>query len=114
MTKIREDGRPVGRPFEKGQGGRPKGARNKLSEAFIEALFVDFQANGVAAIEVVRTEKPDQYLKVIASILPRDVNVTTNPLDEMSDAELTARIRDLAAVVAPYLDADDADQTLAH
>lgn len=53
--------------------GRPKGARSKLGEAFLEAMYADFQQHGVVAIETVRTEKPDQYLKVVASILPKEI-----------------------------------------
>ena len=83
--------------------GRPKGARNKLSEAFIEALHDDFMKHGASVICRVREEKPDQYLKVIASILPRDVNLTVNPIGEMSDEELLERIRDLDEELAPML-----------
>ena len=83
--------------------GRPKGARNKLGEAFIEALHDDFQEHGVAAIQVVRAEKPDQYLKVIASLLPKDHNININNADDLSDAELAERIRDLATQLAPFL-----------
>ena len=54
-------------------GGRPKGARAKLGEAFIKALFEDFNENGVDAIQQVRDEKPDQYLKVIASLMPKEI-----------------------------------------
>lgn len=54
-------------------GGRPKGARSKLGEAFLEAMYEDFRADGVAAIVKVREEKPDQYLKVVASILPKEI-----------------------------------------
>jgi len=66
-----------GRPFEPGKSGnpsgRPKSARSKLGEAFLEALCDDFNANGIAAIQAVRAEKPDQYLKVVASILPKEI-----------------------------------------
>ncbi|WP_427026602.1 hypothetical protein ACP4J4_20245 (plasmid) [Aureimonas ureilytica] len=66
-----------GRPFPAGNNanpkGRPKGARSKLSEAFLEALRADFDEHGIAAIRAVREEKPDQYLRVIASILPKEI-----------------------------------------
>lgn len=75
--------------------GRPKGSRNKLGEAFIEAMHDDFQLHGKTVIETVRVEKPDQYLKVIASILPKELHVKDATLDDMSDNEL---IELLAAV----------------
>ena len=37
-------------PGNSGFGGRPKGARSKLGEAFIQALHDDFEEFGVAAI----------------------------------------------------------------
>ncbi len=85
-------------------GGRPKGARNKLGEAFIEALYEDFEENGVAAIQAVRAEKPDQYLKVIASLLPREMTLNVNNDIEMTDDELIERIRSLTSAVAPILE----------
>jgi hypothetical protein len=88
-----------------GIGGRKVGARNKLGEAFIAALHDDFAEHGVAAIQTVRTEKPDQYLKVIASLLPKDVNLNVNNEIEMSDDELRERIRSLADTIAPFLGA---------
>lgn len=94
----------VGIPFAKGNPGRPKGSRNKLGEAFIEALHDDFAQHGVAAIETVRTEKPDQYLKVIASLLPKDINLNMgDQFSEMSDDELAERARRLARELAPLL-----------
>jgi hypothetical protein len=91
-----------------GGGGRPKGARNKLGEAFLDALHEDFNEHGQAAIVQVRTEKPDQYLKVIASILPRDLNVNINPNDEMTDEQLIERIRSLDAAIRPFLNLEAA------
>lgn len=88
--------------------GKPKGARNKLGEAFIEALHDDFNEHGIAAIQTVRAEKPDQYLKVIASLLPKDVNLNFNPSDDMTDDELIERIRALDATIQPYLAAQGA------
>lgn len=87
-------------PGNSGNSGRPKGARNKLGEAFIADLYADWQTNGVATIAAVRAEKPDQYLKVVASILPKELNVRVSELDDLSDAELDRRIRTLAAALS--------------
>jgi len=84
-------------------GGRPKGARAKLGEDFLCALQEDFAVNGAQAVEKVRAERPQDYLKIIASLLPRDVNVNINALDEIGDDELVKRIRDLDAVIGHFL-----------
>ncbi len=94
--------------FESGKSGnpagRPVGARSKLGEAFLEQMLADFQQHGKAAIERVRLEKPDQYLKVIASILPREVNLgLDDDTADMTDAELLERIERLRGVLAHVL-----------
>jgi hypothetical protein len=79
-----------------GEAGRPKGSRNKLSGAFLQALADDFDANGKEVIERVRTERPHNYLKVCASVLPKRLeneDVTEHKdVREMTDAELEAII----------------------
>lgn len=53
--------------------GRPKGSRNKLGEAFLRALHDDFAEHGPDVIATVRAERPQDYLKVVASTLPKEV-----------------------------------------
>lgn len=97
--------------------GRPKGARNKLGEAFIAALHDDFIEHGVAAIQKARLESPIQYVKVIAALLPSEHRISFNEqYDGMTDAELADRARHLASAIAPLLaagigDADTSDES---
>jgi hypothetical protein len=86
-----------------GFGGKPKGARSKLGEMFLEALRDDFQKNGVSAIVEVRESRPQDYLKVIASLMPKDLNLNVNNLDDATDDELVQRLRDLESVIRPFL-----------
>ena len=83
--------------------GRPKGARNKLGEEFIADLYADWLEHGRDAIARVREDKPEQYLKVIASLVPKDINLTVSPLEGLSDEQLVRRIRKLDEALAPYL-----------
>ena len=65
--------------FKPGQSGnplgRPRGSRNKLGEAFIAALAEDFERNGAEAITECRERFPGKYLSVVASILPKEIDV---------------------------------------
>jgi hypothetical protein len=85
-----------------------------LGEAFIEDLYQSWLANGAAAIEAVLKTKPDAYLKVIASLLPKDIKLNVRPLDELSDEQLLDRLRSLTKRAAPLLAKldDDGDDEL--
>ena len=47
-------------------------ARARLRDAFVTALAADYEANGAAAIAVLRAERPHDYVKLVASLLPKD------------------------------------------
>jgi hypothetical protein len=84
---------------------RPKRAKKTLGDDFVAALRADFRAHGAGVIAKVRADKPDQYLKIVLSVLPgpKDPDAITNSLDALSDEEIRARIRALEAVVRPFL-----------
>ena len=96
-----QEQRVIGKPFAPGNNanpaGRPKGSRNKLGEDFIAALHDDFQEHGVQAIREMRADKPAEYVKVIASLLPKEIKLTDER--ELSDAELVERIRQFAGAL---------------
>lgn len=73
-TEPKQRKTALGKPFQPGQSGnpagRPKGTRNKLSENFVAALYADFEEHGIQAIQDMRVEKPGDYVKVVASLIP--------------------------------------------
>ena len=59
------------KPGNGGGPGRPKGSRNKLSDAFLKALADDFEKHGTDVIEQLRKESSSQYCNVIAKLMPK-------------------------------------------
>jgi hypothetical protein len=55
-------------------------------------MHADFMEHGATVIETVRATKPDVYLKVVASILPQQLEIKNDAFDAFSDAELTALV----------------------
>jgi hypothetical protein len=77
--------------FLKGQGGRMKGSRNRLNLAFVDALREEFEAHGADAIKICRLERPIEFLKIVASVLPKEIEFSSETkLAELSDADLDA------------------------
>ena len=77
--------------FEKGRektGGRIKGSRNRLSHALVEALCKEFEEYGAEAIKLARIERPSEFLKIIASIIPKEFEITDSRLKDLNDDEL--------------------------
>ena len=84
--------------FKPGQSGnpagRPKGSRNKVSEKLLEVLALDFETHGQEVIEKVRAERPADYLKIVASLVPKQMEIddrrTHMRAEDLSDDELAA------------------------
>lgn len=59
-----------------GNGGRRPGARSKLGEAFVQDLAATWETHGVEALRRCALEEPSQFVRVIAGLMPRDVNLS--------------------------------------
>ena len=80
-------------PWKPGQSGnpkgRPQGSRNKLSEEFFRDLCDAWQAFGKPALMTAAWTHPVEFVRVVASLIPRELEATITPVTErMSDAQL--------------------------
>ncbi|WP_032917019.1 hypothetical protein [Mesorhizobium erdmanii] len=105
---ARRKTRPAGRKPSAAPASapRPKRVKKTLGDDFLAAVRADFRVHGAGVIAEVRADKPDQYLKIVLSVLPKDFPVlgTINQLDGLSDEEIRSRIRGLEAVLKPFLE----------
>jgi len=95
--------------FEKGRsktGGRAKGAKNRLSHAFLTALAEDFEQHGVEALTIARIEKPVEYIRIVAGLMPKEFEIIDSRLTDLSDEELDVFIVKLRAQLRSPVVAD--------
>jgi hypothetical protein len=105
--------------FEKGMpkiGGRTRGVKNRLSHAFLTALADDFEQHGVEALKIARIERPVDYIKVVAGLMPRELEIMDSRLTDLSDEELDVFIAKLRAQLrgAVTQDLGDGENQTAH
>ena len=55
--------------------GRPLGARNRLAETFLEDAYAAWLEHGKQALETLARENPSGFCKLIAGLMPRNVNL---------------------------------------
>lgn len=87
-------GRPENlKPWPKGVSGNPggtaKGLRKTLQGDFLRALAGDFSKHGVEAIRQAREDDPLGYVRTIAALMPKEVELV-RPLEALNDDELSA------------------------
>lgn len=85
--------RIVGKPFQKGNPGRPPGSKNKLSEDFLRDICEVWDKHGKAALFNVAVNEPAKFVQVAASLIPKEMKIeTVRRAAELSDDDLAAII----------------------
>lgn len=75
-----------------GNGGRKPGSRNKLAEAFVADVYVQWQKSGANALEEMVKNDPSSFCRLVGNILPREIDEKIN-----IEVGLFAEVRDFRA-----------------
>lgn len=70
--------------------GRGKGSRNKLQEDFLADFHAAWREGGKDAIIKMRDEKPADFVRCAASLLPKQVEIKESVFDGVDDETLSA------------------------
>jgi hypothetical protein len=70
-------------------GGRPKGSRNKLSDVLLSVVVDDFIEHGAEALAQLRQKDPATYLRLVASLVPRELILQREEAPVVDYAELS-------------------------
>jgi hypothetical protein len=58
---------------------KQKGARDRLSAAFLNDFADDYDAHGKTVIETVRGQDPIAYMRIAAALLPSKIEISEEP-----------------------------------
>jgi hypothetical protein len=58
-----------------GNGGRPKGSRNRLTTEFLDDVYRKWQECGSDVLDRVIRDRPDQFLKIVAALMPSKIDI---------------------------------------
>ena len=92
---MSDTARPL-KPWQRGgptpnPKGRGKGTPNKFSQQLVADFAADWRVHGAAAIARLREESVVAYVKIAASLVPREMLLQiSRPMAEMTDEQLQA------------------------
>ena len=72
-----------------------------ISAEFMQALLLHFRQHGKKAIEKVARNQPGVYLKILALLVPREMQIEhTNRIKQMTDEEIEQAIELIQTMLA--------------
>ena len=90
--------------FQPGHSGRPRGTRNRLAGRVFEDIFAHWTepvapgsdvCKGQEALRALHLERPGEYLRLVASVLPKEFifEATATELEDDQIDELILKLR---------------------
>ncbi|MCS3449544.1 hypothetical protein M2222_001635 [Bradyrhizobium elkanii] len=112
MTLMKQNRSSGLKPWKPGQSGnpagRPQGARSKFAEVACADALKHWTSGGSDVLERVKKEDPSTYLRVLFSIIPKDIAVSieqrSGPLDSQEMRSMRRLVEVIQAVGATGLD----------
>jgi hypothetical protein len=91
--------------FQQGVSGNPGGNRHRtrhlLNQEFMQALLLNFRHQGKKAIEKVARNQPAVYVKILALLVPREMQVEhTDRIKQMTDEQIEQAIEVIQTMLA--------------
>jgi hypothetical protein len=91
--------------FRQGMSGNPHGNRHRtrhlLNQEFMQALLLNFRHEGKRAIEKVARNQPAVYVKILALLVPREMQVEhTDRIKQMTDEQIEQAIEAIQTMLA--------------
>jgi hypothetical protein len=92
------------------KGGRPRGSRNKLFAQVFEDVLQHWNqpvpgrnvSQGMAALEVMRKERPAEYVKAVLSIMPKEVLLSDSTVADLNDEQIDTLLMTLRKQVLEH------------
>ena len=95
-SSVKKRVMPVGKPFVKNdprinRAGRRIGSRNKFSQAFTDAMLLDFERYGESVIAEVRQKDPSTYVRIATALIPskteQEIEVKDTSAESVSEID---------------------------
>jgi hypothetical protein len=97
-------------PGNKLSTGRPRGSRNRLTARVFEDVLAHWNepvegrniTKGMAALEIMRKERPSDYVKAVLSIMPKELVLSDPTTADLSDEQVDTLIMTLRQQVLEH------------
>jgi hypothetical protein len=96
------------------KGGRPLGSHNKFGTAFVADLYADWRVHGPEVIKKVRDKTPAAYLRIVGSLMPKQLEIKDDAFEGLTDEQLAGIIAYVNNALGVAQDDEDGTSQATH